>query len=105
MRVSVLYFADCPNWRQAGDHLRSALDRIGQPATDIEFVAVRSDAEAAALRFAGSPTFMVDGTDLFAAETDVASMTCRVYATASGALVGVPDVDDLVAALREKVDA
>jgi len=43
----VVYFADCPNWREAGQRLRHALDLIGRPDTEISFVRVETDAEAA----------------------------------------------------------
>ncbi|SCL29239.1 hypothetical protein [Micromonospora inyonensis] len=99
MQVSVLYFADCPNWRDAGQRLRQALDLVGRPEAEISFVAVETEADAAAVGFAGSPTFTVDGVDLFAS-APVCGLTCRVYATPSG-LAGVPEVDDLVAALSK----
>jgi hypothetical protein len=40
-------------------------DLIGRPDTEISFVRVETDAEAADAGFAGSPTFIVDGIDLF----------------------------------------
>lgn len=101
MQVSVLYFADCPNWRDAGQRLRQALDQIGRPDVEISFVPVETEDEAAGLGFAGSPTFTVDGDDLFGSAAAAAGLTCRVYAT-TGGLAGVPEVADLVAALTEK---
>jgi len=98
MQVSLLYFADCPNWSLAGERLRRALDAVGRLDTEIEFVPVRTEAEAAAVGFAGSPTFLVDGADLFGHGTTSGALTCRIYATPDG-LVGVPTVDDLVTAL------
>jgi hypothetical protein len=102
MQVSVLYFADCPNWRDAGQRLREALDQVGRADTEVIFVPVETDAQAATVGFAGSPTFNVDGDDLFGPAAPAGGLTCRVYATSAG-LVGVPAVADLVAALREKV--
>lgn len=102
MQVSVLYFADCPNWREAGQRLRQALDQIGRPDAQIGFVAVETDADAVAVGFAGSPTFTVDGVDLFAPAPAPGALTCRMYATPSG-LAGMPEVADLVTALTEKV--
>lgn len=101
MQVSVSYFADCPNWREAVTRLRQALDQIGHPDATIDFVPVHTDAEAAAVGFAGSPTFTLDGADLFGATTP-AGLTCRVYPTAGG-LAGVPAVAGLIAALRESL--
>jgi hypothetical protein len=102
MQVSVLYFADCPNWREAGLRLRLALDELGQPDTDITFIAVETDADAAAVGFQGSPTITVDGEDLFpSVSASAGGLSCRVYSTA-GRLAGAPGVADLVAALRER---
>jgi hypothetical protein len=102
MQVSVLYFADCPNWRDAGQRLRQALDVIGRSDAEIGFVPVETEAEAAAVGFTGSPTFTVDGVDLLGPAPAAGGLTCRVYATSDG-LAGVPEVAELVAALTAKV--
>jgi hypothetical protein len=74
--------------------------RDGAARHEITFVPAQTEAEAAAVGFAGSPTFMVDGIDLFGHRPGGGSLTCRVYVTPGG-LAGVPTVDDLVRALRE----
>lgn len=104
MQVSVLYFADCPNWRDAGQRLRLALDRIGRPDVEIGFVAVETETDAASVGFAGSPTFTLDGVDLFAPAAAPGGLACRVYATPGG-LAGVPEVADLVAVLTGRVQS
>ena len=101
MEVSVLYFAACPNWRAAGDRLRQALDQLGRSDVQVNYVPVESEDEASAVGFAGSPTLIVDGDDLFGPVPTVGELTCRVYRTSEG-IAGVPDVRDLVAALRER---
>lgn len=102
MQVTVWYFADCPNWPAAGQRLRQALDEVGHGDVAIRFSPVASDAEAAALGFGGSPTFTVDGTDLFDTAAPTGTLACRLYPTPAG-LAGVPEVSDLVAALTKKV--
>jgi hypothetical protein len=102
MQVSMLYFAGCPNWRNARQRLCEALDQVGRADTEVILVPVETDAQAATLGFAGSPTFTVDGDDLFEPAAPAGGLTCRMYATSAG-LVGVPALTDLVAALREKV--
>jgi hypothetical protein len=79
------------------------VDLLGLHVTGIEFVAVNSDAEAIVTGFAGSPTFTVDGVDLFDADRVAASLTCPVYRTEAGSLAGIPDVTDPTAALWKKV--
>jgi hypothetical protein len=68
VRVTLWYFADCPNWRLAEQRLRQALAGLGRADADLSLVSVETEAEAAAVGFGGSPTFTVDGVDLFAAE-------------------------------------
>ena len=102
MQATLWYFAGCPNWRTAGQRLRQALDEVGRADVPITFVPVETDAEAVALGFAGSPTFTVDGSDLFDAATPAGALACRIYSTPAG-LAGVPEVSDMVAALTKKV--
>lgn len=102
VQVTVWYFAGCPNWRTAGQRLREALDQVGHGDIPISFSPVQTDAEAAARGFTGSPTFTVDGTDLFDTAMPTGALVCRLYPTPAG-LAGVPEVSDLVAALTKKV--
>jgi hypothetical protein len=101
MPVALWYFAECPNWRVAGQRLRQAPDEIGRTDTQVRFVPVESEIEATSVGSADSPTFTVDGVDLFGAAPP-AGAACRVYPMPDG-LAGVPEVGDLVAALTEMV--
>jgi hypothetical protein len=78
VQVTVWYFAVCPNWQAAGQRLRQALDELGRSDVPIVFVPVQTDADAAAVGFAGSPTFTVDGADLFDTAAPTGTLTCRV---------------------------
>jgi hypothetical protein len=102
MQVTLWYFAECPNWQLGGQRLRQALDAMSRADVPITFTAVETVAEAAAVGFAGSPTFTVDGADLFDTATPSGTLTCRIYSTSAG-LARVPKVSDLVAALTKKV--
>jgi hypothetical protein len=97
-----LYFADCPSWRLAEQRLRQALAELGRTDADLSLIPVETEAEAAAVGFGGSPTFILDGVDLFAAEAPAGALVCRVYRTPAG-LAGAPEVADLATAPREKV--
>ena len=99
VQVTLWYFAVCPNWRVAEQHLRQALGLIGDGDADVRLVPVTTEAEAASVGFAGSPTFRVNGVDLFGPPPFVGALTCRMYRTPSWP-AGVPEVDDLVAAIR-----
>ena len=98
MRVQLLYFDGCPHRALLEERLREALDLLDDPST-IEHLPVESQAEAERLRFAGSPSILVDGTDPFGSPTGAAGLTCRVYSTPDGPS-GSPTLDQLVAVLR-----
>jgi hypothetical protein len=102
VQVSVVYFPGCPNWRQAAEATRQALDVLGHTATPVNLIPVQTEAEAAGTGFGGSPTIVVDGRDLFATGARHNGLTCRIYPTATGGLAPVPSVADLVAALRDR---
>jgi hypothetical protein len=97
VRVSVLYFAACPAWQEAGRRVRLALDRLGHTTTGVTFVPVETEE----LGFPGSPTITVDGVDLFPHGPQATGLSCRLYPTATG-MAAVPEVADLVTALRER---
>ncbi|MER7009432.1 thioredoxin family protein [Dactylosporangium sp. NPDC000555] len=101
MQVTLWYFADCPNWRVADDRLRRALDETGNTDAEVRLMAVETEEEASAVGFAGSPSFTVDGVDLFDGARPAGTLACRVYNTPTG-LAGVPEVADLVAALAAR---
>jgi hypothetical protein len=104
VHVTLRYFADCPNWRLAERRLRQALDEIGRPDVELSLEPVETEAEATVVGFTGSPTFAVDGVDLFDTAAPAGTWACRVYGTAAG-LTGVPELTDLVTALTKKVTA
>ncbi len=66
----------------------------------IDFVLVKDDQQAERLRFLGSPSFRINGTDLWPEERQYYALCCRVYATPKG-LNGVPTVE----MLRERIRA
>jgi len=98
MRVQLLYFDGCPHRTLLEERLKEALDLLDDPST-IEHLPVESQEEAERLRFAGSPSILVDGTDPFGSPTSAAGLTCRVYPTPEGPS-GSPTLDQLVAVLR-----
>ncbi|ERK72744.1 MULTISPECIES: hypothetical protein [Leifsonia] len=99
MNVIVLHIDDCPNWVEASDRVRAALDLV-RPTAHLETRTVTTPDEATVLGFAGSPTILVDGQDLFdGIPTD--ALACRVYRTPEG-LAGAPTTGMIIEALREK---
>lgn len=98
MDVVLQYFKDCPNWRVAGARLVEALSATGHSGVPISYLEVTSAGQAADVRFAGSPTILIDGRDVFADQPGGVGLSCRIYATPDG-LAGAPTIAQLVAAL------
>ncbi|MBI4731516.1 MAG: thioredoxin family protein [Chloroflexi bacterium] len=97
MLIELLYFDGCPSWQDGLENLKAALSSEGLQA-EIRLVRVESNADAARLKFLGSPSFRVDGMDLYPEERNRYNMSCRVYATPQG-IKGAPTA----AMLRERL--
>ena len=81
MRIDLLYFEGCPNYRAAQHDLEQTLLEENIPC-HIQLIAVNTDEEAQRVQFSGSPTIRVNGSDLFpAAERQDWGLGCRMYAT------------------------
>lgn len=102
MKVELLYFAGCPNYEALTPRLRELVDEAGVEA-EVELRRVDSDEEARRLRFLGSPTVRVDGSDVErgADERQGFALQCRLYRTADG-VIGAPPDDWILEALSER---
>ena len=94
-QVELLYFDDCPNWREADDVLQRLAGEVGFEVTRR---LVDSPEQAEALTFRGSPSILVDGIDPFASGNEPVGLSCRIYQTPSGP-AGSPTLDQLRAVL------
>jgi len=88
--VELLYFDGCPNHEAA----RALVERVAAELRlelAIELVEIPDAETAARLRFLGSPTVRVDGSDVEPGveQRDDYGLTCRVYRTEDG-LSGQP---------------
>jgi hypothetical protein len=97
MKIDLLYFDGCPSWQSGLENLKAALQAEGLEA-DIRLVRVEDDTEAARLKFLGSPSFQVDGLDLWTEERERYNLSCRIYNTSQG-MRGAPTME----MLREKL--
>jgi hypothetical protein len=61
--VELLYFAGCPAYRRARQHVVAAMKAAGAGEAPT-MVLVRNERDARALDFHGSPTVRVDGRDI-----------------------------------------
>lgn len=97
--VELLYFEGCPSWEKGLDSLRAALLAEHVDA-NVATVKVQNDLQAQQLRFLGSPSFRLDGQELWPERWRQYSLSCRVYSTSEG-LRGFPTVAMLREALRK----
>ena len=102
MDIQVLHIDDCPNWREAGTRLAAALKALGRYDVEVSYQLIEDTDTASRTGFAGSPTIVVNGADLFPSDGRTSDLACRVYVTPQG-LAGLPTqaqvLDSLVAAL------
>ena len=102
MKIELLYFDGCPNYEALVPQLRRILAREGIEA-DVQLRRVETQEQAARLRFLGSPTVRVGGSDVeeaAKARRDF-GLKCRLYWTLSG-LQGAPPDEWILAAVRDR---
>lgn len=95
----MLYFDGCANWVEAVANLEAALHDTGNDDVAIEFVKVETPEAAIGARFRGSPTFIVNGSDLFDEPGLGFGLTCRRYLTPHG-MSGAPTTEQLIEKIR-----
>jgi hypothetical protein len=91
MRVELLYFEDCPNWKIADRRLRALASERG---VEVGHRAVNTPEEAQKAGFRGSPTILIDGCDPFAGSDQPSGLSCRLYRIPEGSS-GSPTEDQL----------
>lgn len=75
------------------------MERLGLDPDSVEITEVVTDADAERLRFVGSPTIRVDGSDIVDPGSAPYSLTCRIYRLRDGRVSAVPDIADVRDAL------
>jgi hypothetical protein len=68
--------------------------------TDVELVKVEDDQDAIRFKFPGSPSFRVNGMELWPEEREAYVLSCRVYPSQEG-IIGWPTVHLLRQKLHE----
>jgi len=98
--IILLYDADCPNASPARAALREALWRAGIEPRWVEYDRAALGTPKGFLRY-GSPTILVDGTDIAGEVPEPVVAACRVYSDAHG-FRGVPPVETILAAIMDR---
>lgn len=97
MQIALMVVAGCPHRDAAHALLRGALDDIGLASAAFDVAVVDTQEEAEATGFLGSPSFVVDGRDVFPLPGHPAGLACRVYEQGQP----LPGLRDLRRALKE----
>ncbi|HTU35082.1 MAG TPA: hypothetical protein VMF66_14870 [Candidatus Acidoferrum sp.] len=99
MKVEILYVAGCPAYFETLRRIRQALAAEGV-AANIRDVLVADSRVAEHLRFPGSPTIRIDGSDITnGAENPQISLSCRIYAGSDAS--PVPPIETIRRAIAE----
>jgi hypothetical protein len=102
--VELLWWEGCPSTERALAELRSAVAECGRDGLDVTLREIRTDEEAVAHEFAGSPTILIDGVELMTVigrggGDEPAGLNCRVYHRRDGRVSPTPDPQDVRQAL------
>ncbi|WP_104201209.1 hypothetical protein [Cryobacterium sp. Y29] len=97
--IELLHIADCPNSQVTLQRLQRAVANSMSSNTSVKSTLIDSAETAARLLFAGSPTILVDGVDLFPTDGRTSDLACRIYLTPHG-LAGSPTQQQIEAALN-----
>jgi hypothetical protein len=100
VNVELLWWEGCPSTERALTAVREALADLGLDADLVRTREIRGDGDALEAGFIGSPTILIDGTDLVPAADEPIGLSCRVYRRRDGRVSPIPDPDDLREALR-----
>ncbi|WP_104125969.1 thioredoxin family protein [Cryobacterium sp. Y57] len=96
--IELLYIAGCPNSEQALRRLQHAVDKTMPSSTSIKTTLIDSAETAEKFPFAGSPTILVNGVDLFPKDGRTNDLACRIYLTPNG-MARAPTQQQIEAAL------
>jgi hypothetical protein len=99
VRVSFLYYEDCPSHDLALKRLREVMAEEDTPG-EVEVVKVETEEQARELRFVGSPTIRVDGQDIDPPRDSPYALTCRAYRLEDDRISPIPSKDMIRRALR-----
>ena len=98
MDIELLVVEDCPHAPAAAALLRQALDDLELRDIAYRTTTITTEEQAGQHGFAGSPSFHVNGIDLFPLPGNPTALACRLYPTDHGR-AGTPDLPDLRSAL------
>jgi hypothetical protein len=97
VKVEFFFWRGCPSHPEALELLEDVL----RGCAEIQLREVRTQAEAEALSFPGSPTIRIDGRDVDSSGAHARpSLTCRIYYLPDGRVSPVPSRQQIEEAVR-----
>src|SRR5918999_3794042 len=99
LRVTFLYYEECPSHDLALERLREVMAEESTPG-EVEVIKVGTEEQAHELRFVGSPTIRVDGQDIDPPTDPRYALTCRAYRLADDRISPLPSKDMIRQAFR-----
>ncbi len=99
MRVSFLYYEECPSYDLALERLREVMGEEGI-SNEVEVLKVETEEQAREFRFVGSPTIRVDGQDIDPPTDPSYALTCRAYRLEDDRISPLPSKEMIRRALR-----
>jgi hypothetical protein len=103
IKITFLYFEDCPSHEPALARLREVMAEEGVDAP-IEMIRVETEEEAERFQFFGSPTIRINGRDIVPPVEERPGLACRVYELADGRISPLPSRDMIRRALRSGLE-
>ncbi len=104
MKITFLYYEDCPSHDEALDRLRSIMAEEGVQA-ELDVIKVETDEQAQALKFVGSPTIRIGGQDIDPPSAGAYyALTCRAYQLEDGRISPLPSPEMIRRALKENYE-
>ncbi len=97
--IELLYFDGCPSWQNALENIRQVIETENLDF-QVHLIEITSPQQAHDERFLGSPSFRLNGVDLWSETRTRYNMSCRVYQTDQG-LRGSPTAEMLREKIRE----
>ena len=100
MDVELLVVPDCPGAAPAWEMLRAALTHAELTRLEVPVTVIADEHQARERRFAGSPTFLIDGVDPFDEPGRPIGMSCRIYRDTGGHRSNLPPMAELIRVLH-----
>jgi hypothetical protein len=94
-KVELLWWRGCPSTERALGQLRQVMEETGLDPDQIEVREVETEAQAREEDFVGSPTIVIDGSQMQPPGDDPRGLTCRVYRMRDGRYSPTPDLADV----------